>query len=247
MNRASKAGNRVSVLALGFEILDDRPDWPVVTIRVDGEDPFKGVAESWRGFDPGEILGPSSPLLPDDNGRRVAVYRCSCGEPGCGVIAPVITSSASRGRVSWIDFRDYGGVFDGPTTGDPEEFDGKPWNLPDIHFDRDQYLAEVERVGNDRTWETPRRQTCRLLHEHLKPMDLVLPPDHTLRWISPAWAEEGVSLMFEQVTHEPYGIKQRMLHLTSARSDPAKAAKDMAEQLLSVDPEDWTRTFGHRY
>ena len=65
-------------------------------------------------FDPAKMLGPHSPLLPEDMGRRVAVYRCSCGEAGCGVIAPVIVASPDGTRISWVDFRDYVGVFIGP-------------------------------------------------------------------------------------------------------------------------------------
>jgi hypothetical protein len=96
--RAAQGG--LSVLSLRFEVVDDRPDWPVVRVLVDGRDPFAAVAPGWRGFDPAEILGPDSPLLPADQGRRVAVYCCSCGEPGCGVIAPVIFPSPDGRRVA---------------------------------------------------------------------------------------------------------------------------------------------------
>ena len=51
------------------------------------------AAPGRSGFDPRQILGAPFPLLPVDLGRRVAVYRCSCGQPGCGVIAPVIVPS----------------------------------------------------------------------------------------------------------------------------------------------------------
>jgi hypothetical protein len=165
MSDAPMADTGISVLALEFEVLDDRPDWPVLTVRVDGKDPFAKVAKDWQGFDPGKMLGPYSPLVPSDNGRRVAVYRCSCGEPGCGVIARFIVASSDGKRVSWVDFRDYVGGFVGPVTQDVEDCDGKLWKLPAIHFDRDQYIAEVERASNDRSWETPRRQTARLLQE----------------------------------------------------------------------------------
>ena len=91
MNDAQLAARGgLSSLSLQFEVVDGRPDWPVVRVLVDGQDPFAAVAPGWRGFDPAKMLGPRSPLLPADQGRRVAVYCCSCGEPGCGVIAPVI-------------------------------------------------------------------------------------------------------------------------------------------------------------
>ena len=42
--------------------------------------PTKG----WRGFGPGA----DAPLLPCGKRRHVALYRCSCGVAGCGVILP---------------------------------------------------------------------------------------------------------------------------------------------------------------
>ena len=238
--------NDRSVLTLGFEVLDGRPDWPDLSIRVNGKNPFEQVAKGWRGFDPAKILGPASPLIPNDAGNRVAVYRCSCGEAGCGVIAPVIVASPDHKRISWVDFRDYVGVFVGPVAPGAAEYEGKPWNLPDIHFDREQYLAEVRRATNDRSWETPRRQQARLLEERLRP-DLALSPTLTLRWVSPAWREEGVVLSFEHTTRDgdEWRHSQQLLLLNSPEADPVRAADDMAQQLLSTAAEDWVRTFGY--
>lgn len=241
MNDASKATHDLAVLTLEFEVLGV-PDWPVLSIRVNGENPFEKVAKDWQGFDPGKMLGRPSPLIPDDTGRRVALYRCSCGEAGCGVIAPCIVASPDRKRISWVDFRDYVGVFIGPTAPGSAGYDGKPWDLPDLHFEYAQYVAEVRRAMADHSWETPRRRLARLLEQHLKPMDLVLPPGLSLNWVSPAWEAEGVVLSFE---HTAGRAGQQLLHLTSKRADPAQAAEDITEQLLSTSPDDWTRLFGH--
>ncbi|SEF18903.1 hypothetical protein SAMN04488561_6974 [Jiangella alba] len=218
----------------------------MVQVLIDGKDPFADAAPGWRGFDPADVLGRRSPLLPADGlGRRVAVYRCSCGITGCGVIAPVIVSSPDGTRVSWIDFRDYVGVFIGPAEASTDQHEGRPWDLPDLHFDREQYVAEVERASLDGSWETPRRRTARLLYELLEPQDLVLPPDLGLAWASPAWSEDGVSLMFQHLSRGPrLEVRQQMLRLASAHEDPAVAAEDMAHQLLSTWPGDWVRTFG---
>lgn len=242
--QAARSG--VSVLSLRFQINDDRPDWPVVNVLVDGRDPFAAAAPGWRGFDPADILGPDSPLLPVDPGRRVAVYCCSCGEPGCGVIAPVIVASPDGRRVSWVDFRDYTGVFDGPVTdSDDDDDDGRPWDLPGLHFDRQQYVAEVMRASRDRSWESGRRATARLLYERLSPLGLILPPDLTLAWAVPAWNQEGVTLLFEYQVHAPsFEARQQMLRLTSTLSDPDQAAQDMAQRLLSTPPGRWADSFG---
>jgi hypothetical protein len=241
--RAGQGG--LAVLSLRFEVVDDRPDWPVVSVLVDGRDPFAEIAPGWRGFGPAEILGPGSPLLPKDPGRRVAVYCCSCGEPGCGVIAPVIFPSPDGRRVSWVDFHDYTGVFDGPVINSPDENEGRSWDLPDLHFSRAQYVAEVDRASRDRSWETDRRRVARLLYERLEPLKLVLPPGLSLAWAAPAWRRNGVALMFQRVIGVPQpAADQQMLQLTSTLSDPDQAAEDMAQQLLSTHPDGWVDSFG---
>jgi hypothetical protein len=246
MNDQEPARRGISTLSLQFDVIDGRPDWPVVRVLIDGCDPFSAVAPGWRGFDPEKMLGKHSPLLPSDHGRRVAVYCCSCGEPGCGVIAPVIVPSPDGRCVSWVDFRDYTGVFIDPVVEDRKGDEGRPWNLADLHFDRTQYVEEIERAARDGSWETDRRRTARLLYERLKPMNLVLPPDLVLAWVSPAWTDEGVTLMFERIEDDPeIGVQQRMLRLTSALMDPDTAAEDMAGQLLSIEAAEWAKSFGY--
>jgi hypothetical protein len=61
--------------------------------------------------------------------------------------APVIMPSPDGRRVSWVDFRDYTGGFDGPTAPDGDRPDGRPWPIQDLHFDRGQYIAEVRRAS----------------------------------------------------------------------------------------------------
>jgi hypothetical protein len=52
--------------------------------------------------------------------------------------------------------------------------------------------------------------------------------------------------MFQQMVHDnDDGIQQQMLRLVSGHDDPARAAEDMANQLLCVLPEAWARRFGH--
>lgn len=238
MNTSDKSGSELSVLGLRVDVLDDRPDWPVVTILVDDRNPFEQVAAGWRGFDPGSILGPDSPLVPRDFGRRVAVQLCSCGIAGCGVIAPVITASPDGCRISWVDFRDWTGVFDRPTVDTEITTDGSRWNLPDLHFSRDQYLAEVARACADRSWETRRRAIARLVDAHLRERDVVLPPGLPFAWASPARVDNGISLMFRSPFLGPdTPAVQQMLQLSSAATDPVAAAADIIGQLSQVLPE----------
>lgn len=157
----------------------------------------------------------------------------------------MIVPSPDGRRVSWVDFRDYVGVFAGPVTESGNTGDGRPWDLPDLHFGRQQYVAEIERASRDRSWETGRRRTARLLYERLNPLGLVLPPDLGLAWAAPAWNEDGVALMFQQIIRTPrFEIRQQLLRLTSTLDDPEQAAEDMAQQLLSTSPDDWAGSFG---
>jgi len=235
---------RVSALGLRFVVLDDRPDWPVVQILADGRDAFADALPGWQGFDPADMLGDQSPLLPEDHGRRVAVYRCSCGIAGCGVVAPVIVPSADGRRVSWVDFRDYVGVFNGPTAPDSDRFDGRPWPVTDLHFDRGQYIAEIRRASGDRSWETPGRVTARLVAGELHAREVVLPPDLRLRWAAPASDGNGLQLSFENRPLAPESFAQHMLTLTSDQSEPELAARDILDRLGSVPASGWGARFG---
>ncbi|HZR53119.1 MAG TPA: hypothetical protein VFB06_26845 [Streptosporangiaceae bacterium] len=188
-----------------------------------------------------------SPLLPDDQGRRVAVYRCSCGEAGCGVIAPVILPSPDGRKVSWVDFRDYTGVFDGPVRAGSGCPDGTPWPFRDLHFDRGRYIAEIRRASADRSWETARRVTAQLVREglHARAMTLIA-PDLALAWVAPAWQEDGVMISFENASSGFTPFAQQVLAVTAGYSDPERAAQDILRQLQAVPVSQWAHRFGWR-
>jgi hypothetical protein len=236
----------VSTLELRFLVLNDRLDWPVVQILVDGREAFTDQLPGWRGFDPADILGDRSPLLPQEPGRRVAVYRCSCGIEGCGVVAPVIVASPDGRRVSWLDFRDYVGVFAGPTARSVEHGDGRAWPIRDLHFDRGQYVAEIRRASADQSWETPRRATARLVADGLRTRRGVVPPGLVLGWVSPAWHEHAIQLSLERAPSGGGPFQQQLLSLASVHTEPASAAYDIIEQLRAVPAEQWPARYGWR-
>jgi hypothetical protein len=70
----SRPAGRVSALELRFLVLDDRRDWPVVQILVDGREALVDQLPGWQGFDPVDMLGDWSPLLPE---KRGAEWRCT--------------------------------------------------------------------------------------------------------------------------------------------------------------------------
>jgi hypothetical protein len=234
----------VSTLELRFLVHDNRPDWPAVQMLVDGRDAFTDQLPGWRGFDPADVLGDRSPLLPEDLGRRVAVYRCSCGIEGCGVVAPVIVPSPDGRRVSWVDFRDYVGVFVGPTARDVDLGEGRTWPIRDLHFDRGQYIAEIRRASADRSWETPRRATARLVADGLRTHRRIVPPGLMVGWVSPAWDDDGVQLSLEDERSGGEPSHQQLLHLTTVLTEPEPAAHDIIEQLRSVPADQWPARYG---
>jgi hypothetical protein len=146
--------------------------------------------------------------------------------------------------VSWVDFRDYTGVFAGPTAPDGDRSDGRPWPIQDLHFDRGQYIAEVRRASGDRSWETPRRVTARLVAGGLRGRDVVHPPDLRLRWVAPAREGDGVMLSFENSPSSEEFFVQQVLILTSDHSEPELAAQDILDQLQAVPAGQWSWRFG---
>lgn len=232
-----------SHLALAYETLNDNPDFPVVKILVDGVEVFVDALPDWAGFGPREILGDESPLLPDDLGRRVAIYRCSCGIEGCGVVAPWIDASPDGRTVTWTDFRDYVGVFVGPSEPSAADYEGKPWNFADIRFDREQYVTEIRRASADDSWETPRRKVGRLVTARLTEMEAAIDPELKFRWASPASGKSGLQLSFSNRPVNPEQFRQTVLEVSSAFGDPEEAARDIVNQLLSIDPSEWAERF----
>jgi hypothetical protein len=79
----------VPVLQLRFLILDGQADWPVVQVLVDGREAFVDGLPGWQGFDPADLLGDQSPLLPEDGQRGIprpagatTGQQFPAGEPG---------------------------------------------------------------------------------------------------------------------------------------------------------------------
>jgi hypothetical protein len=215
-----------------------QPDYPVVTILVDGENVLSGGQADWIGFDPAEIFGPESPLVPTNPARRVAVYRCNCGEPGCGCVAPLIFER--DGRVLWSDFRNFTGVYSKPTVA-RLPVGGKGLGFPDLHFDAQQYRAEVARATLDRSWETKARETARLLHECLdQGHDQLARQGWRSSWVSPHHQKAN---MFRVAFWDLDARHQVVVEVTAEPAPSPEQAELMARFLLQTPPENWPVTF----
>jgi hypothetical protein len=224
-------------LALGFGTDPEAPDRAVVTVRLDGADLGAAAGRpAYTGFDPDEILRDPSPLLPGERPRRVAVYRCSCGEAGCGTVAVLVSREGDR--VVWRDARDYVGVFVGPVAGE-EPAGGTPLDLPDVTFDAERYAAEVARAAADRSWETARRVTARLLTDRLRDDERLAALRLTVRGVAPHHLlRDGMTIGFWDAAGG-----QLLVDVRAPEREPAEWAADLAEELLGRNPDTWDVVF----
>ncbi len=229
----------IAELALRIERdgADGHPDYPVVTILVDGRDALaRHGDQGYKGFSPAEILGPDSPLLPQAAPRRVAVYRCCCGITGCGCVAPLISQHGDQ--VRWSDFRDFTGVYDGPVTqASPDG--GMALPFPGLVFDARRYRAEIKRASADRSWQTADWQAAAGLWQIL---DRERGQLARLGWvpegIRSAYREGQFDVWLTDTSHR----EQIRIRLTAANGTAADRARLMADALTGTQPATWPVT-----
>lgn len=229
-------------LDLEVQVDPEFPDRARLQVLVDGTNPFARVAPDWGGFDPNDLLGDDSVLLPRAPWRRVAVARCSCGYEGCGVIAALVVEH--DGVVSWSDFRDWTGVFEGPQPSDSEAGDGRSWPIPVLRFAADQYRAEVARAAADRSWETRGRTTARLLRPFLEELVAAASQDMRVGWVAPAWQGDGVNVELRRTAASAGRTSWEYLHLPTVQLEPNQEAARLAALLAGSDPATWSETYG---
>jgi hypothetical protein len=234
-----EAGDLIAELALRIERdgADGHPDYPVVTILVDGREAFaRHDRHSYKGFSPAQILGPDSPLLPQAAPRRVAIYRCSCGITSCGCVAPLISWHGDQ--VRWSDFRDFTGIFDGPATqASPDG--GMALPFPGLVFDASSYRAEIERASADRSWQTAGWQAAHLLWQIL---DRARGQLARLGWVPDGIRSAYQPGQFDVWLTDTSHREQIRIRLTAASGTPADRARHMADTLTSTHPGKWPVT-----
>lgn len=224
---------KANAFRLRIDLRDEtEPNYPIVTVLINGKDILGHVEGGFIGFDPAEVLDTGA-LVPTDPPRRVAVYRCSCGEPGCGCLAPVVTRHGDR--VVWSDFRDFTGVYNKPLYGDGNPSGGTPRGIPDLEFSSAQYLEEVTRATEDRSWESDARATARILSEMLKAnVQHFISQGYEVGWVGPHWDSAG--------SFQAYFTNDRgdiPVILTPKDGSPQEQAEEMASTLLTQPPDNW--------
>lgn len=249
---------RPSLSRLGLRVAfpPDGRDAPELAISVDGIDlaELSGAPSGFRGFPVDDVLPPPRVELEDEGwhegdavdspllhtGRRIAVYACSCGVAGCGVIAPVIATDGDI--VTWSDFRDVVGVFDRPDDVVPDLETGF-LDIPQVRFDRAQYESEVARAASDRSWESPSRVTARIVRAMLLQHDeRIREAGLRLGWVASAFWSASVGRV--EFSLEPLaGGSNFVVGLGAKFGTPFSRARSMVDRLLEHPVADWYRRF----
>ena len=255
----------VRVEQFWFEHGDDRP-YLVVKLYVDGTDLLAGRDDHGGvGWDPDEILIDESPLLPATFPRRVALYRCGCGEPGCGNQTPLV--SENGGYVDWSDFQSYTAVFEHPLLSetvtevnalsdrwveDGEEFhfvnlfgedEGEhashKVDLPDLRFDSSQYRTEVARAVADHSWEleeSESEQVVRLLRRHFaKDTSWLNGTPWTYEVVFPSWRRPDWIVIHLRIDN----LNHHVLGFSPTVGTPRERAQRVIESLETKPPKEW--------
>ncbi len=230
----------VAVAAGGHE------DWPQVRLLVNGVDLAQVTDHpDHLGHDPSELLESPSPLLPSP-WRRVALYRCSCGEAGCGNLTPMIVRRAD-GTVAWTDFRSYTGVFVGATV-EQDPAGGDPLPAHDLVFAAEAYEREVRRAVSDRSWETPPRVTARLVREGLQLQhdDRLDQAGYRLQGVWPSRTDPNAVLIDLRRRGADLIWRQEIAHISASGVTAQERAEQMTDALWGVPVRGWAVAFPWR-
>jgi hypothetical protein len=230
-------------LRVGYPAHDPDPDFVGVTILVDGKDLLAraGPRGPYRGPWPPALLGDESPLIPADPPRRISLYFEGTMHPDEGNITAII-SDADR-HVIWADFREC--PADATIDPDGMMFDLHPatstaLRVPDLVFDREQYMAEVRRASAERDWESDRWRTAELLQEYLCQAIRDRPgqsdEDFYPCRCEPADDDAGFLVTFWDELDPRHGL---VVALTADPGTPEQRARSMTNALLGTPTQQW--------
>ncbi len=216
-----------------------------VKLLVDGQDVLAdaGPPGWFRGPWPPVFLASDSPLFPASPPRRVLLYFTGTPDPDEPNVTAVITADGRQ--VTWSDLRVCRADAEIDADGwcfelEPER--STPLAIPDLVFDREQYLAEVRRAVTDREWESDRWRTALLLEEYLgaaisaqpgattagyTPYDAEPADDDSDDYLVTMWNDRGRSAL---------GI---VVAVTAGPGTPEQRARAMTQTLLATPIQAW--------
>lgn len=165
------------------------------------------------GMDPYDVLIPANRLAALPEPHRTPIARCNCGSYGCGMTD--ITISRDEESVRW------------------------DWHIEtpmdrSVTFVADQYDAEVARIQQDHSWETPERVAGRLI---LQQTDVSRLAEHDLQisWLSTEYSDPTQFC----VCLDYAGSHQIFIHWPWQNRTPTALAAELVAY-LATPPAEWT-------
>lgn len=164
------------------------------------------------GMDPYDVLVPTNRFLPAEHPKSIPVARCGCGVYGCGVTDVRITKTAEGIEWNW-------------------EVE-KPMNRS-VYFNEAEYLAELERISGDHSWETPVRTAGRLVLSSVR--DEELPADLRFDWVANNWRRPDAF----QVCLRHQDRHQIFIDFDWDGRSPEQLASAVRHELTTTAPDTW--------
>jgi hypothetical protein len=213
-------------------------DFPGVRLLVDDLDLLRwaGLEDRYVGVTPAGLLGADSDLLPSSPPRRVVLYFTGTPDPAERCLTAEIRLDGDRVvlaglRESLVNTGDSDQI-----EVDRQTVDSWPLGLPDIEFDREQYLAEVHQAIDRREWESDDWQTAGLLEDYLRNCRLHEVSDWFPDYAQPA-GRHGSD--FHISLSDPDDRNAVVVAVTTMPGTPDQRARAMASQLLATPASQW--------
>ncbi|WP_134011858.1 hypothetical protein [Kribbella sp. VKM Ac-2566] len=174
-------------------------------------------AGAGMGMHPFNLFVPTNQLVATTEPRHVVVARCTCGESGCGSTEARITRLGMAVHWDWYV--------------DPPLGHG-------VSFDAAQYDAEVERIGNDRSWQRPADTAARLVIEAVD-RERFIPAGMELSWAAVDHQDPRKFLVALFVKDEQFQV---FLRFPIGDQAPERLADDVL-RTLHQPPRSWRAAF----
>lgn len=212
---------RIARDSVRFEVRSTEPELTGHEVLVYVNDVEMTRLGAGMGMDPFDLLIPENQLIATTTPHQVGLARCECGEYGCGSTDVVIVRDEKAVHWDW--------EFEAPIRGG-------------VSFRADEYDAEVERLGADRSWERPEDTTARLIltsadREHLTSIGM------RLDWVAKDHENHDLLKVALYLGDSDWSSKkpgyQLFLRLPRKGRTPQEVASE-ALRLLAGDPRNWS-------
>jgi hypothetical protein len=214
------------------------PEFLSLRLLIDGQEllTWAGSQGPYIGPWPPSVLDADCELFPADPPHRVMLYSQGTPDPAESTITAIIRAGGDQ--VIWGDLHE-----SVVNTGDFDEIDldrhtvtSRALDIPDIVFDRQQYLAEVHRAIAGREWESDRWQTAQLLDHCLRSGRLRAETDLFPAYAEPADHNADLFLVTLWDDCQREGI---VVSLTAGPGTPQQRAQQMTDMLLAAPISQW--------